>query len=140
MNDFTTTFTVDASPDEAFAAINDVRGWWTGNIEGDTRALGDVFTYRHLPEHRSVQRITESMPGKRVVWHIDDAELTFVDDRDEWIGTDVTFDISERDGRTEVRFSHLGLTPGVECYEACSNAWGFYVNGGLRKLIETASR
>ncbi|HEV7741113.1 MAG TPA: SRPBCC domain-containing protein [Pseudolysinimonas sp.] len=139
MNDFTTTFTVDASPDEAFAAINDVRGWWTGNIEGDTRALGDVFTYRHLPEHRSVQRITESAPGKRVVWHIDDAELTFVDDRDEWIGTDVTFDISERDGRTEVRFSHLGLTPGVECYEACSNAWGFYVNGGLRKLIETAS-
>ena len=135
MNDFTTTFTVDQTAARVFAAINDVRGWWDGDIEGDTEHLGDVFTYRHEPQHRSVQRITESIPGERVTWHVDDAELTFVEDRDEWIGTDIRFDISERDGRTEVRFSHLGLTPGVECYEACSTAWGYYVNTALRALI-----
>ena len=136
MNDFTTTFTVDASPEQVFDAINDVRAWWTGDIEGATSALGDVFTYTHAPQHRSVQRITESVPGERVVWHVDDAELTFVDDRDEWIGTDITFDIAPASGGTELRFSHIGLTPGVECYDACSNAWGSYINGSLRKLIE----
>jgi hypothetical protein len=27
---FSTAFTVDRSPDQVFAAINDVRSWWTG--------------------------------------------------------------------------------------------------------------
>lgn len=135
MDDFTTIFEVDASPQQVFEAITEVRAWWIGDIEGDTRDVGDVFTYRHLPQHRSVQRITESIPGERIVWHVEDAELTFIEDRTEWIGTEITFDISERDGKTEVRFSHLGLTPGIECYDACSNAWGSYVNGSLKKLI-----
>lgn len=27
------------------------------------------------------------------------------------------------------------MTPEVECYGACSNAWGGYVNSSLRNLI-----
>jgi hypothetical protein len=29
------------------------------------------------------------------------------------------------------------LVPAYECFESCSNAWGFYVNGSLRSLIST---
>jgi hypothetical protein len=45
---FSTAFTVDQTPEEAFAAINNVRGWWTGEpgIEGGTSKLGDEFCYR----------------------------------------------------------------------------------------------
>ena len=135
MTDFTTSFTVDRSPAEVFAAINDVRGWWTGDIEGPTAAVGDEFTYRYEDVHRSTQRVTELVPGRRVVWLVTDARLSFTDDPAEWTGTQVVFDIRAGDAGTEVRFQHVGLSPDVDCYESCSSAWAHYVNGSLRRHI-----
>jgi hypothetical protein len=139
MNDqnFTTAFTVDQTPEEAFAAINNVRGWWSGEIEGRTDNLDDEFTYRYKDVHLSKQKITEFIPGKKVVWLVLDGYLNFVEDKNEWKGTKITFEIAEKGGRTEVRFTHVGLVPDYECYGACSNAWGSYINGSLRSLITT---
>ena len=140
--DFTVAFTVEQTPEEAFAAINDVRGWWTGKpgIEGSTDKLGDEFTYRYEPHHYSKQKVTELIPGKRVVWLVLDSSIDFVNDKSEWKGTKVTFDIAKKGDKTEVRFTHIGLAPDIECFDACSNAWGSYVNGGLRSLIATRGR
>jgi hypothetical protein len=141
MNDqnFTTTLTVDQTPEEAFAAINNVRGWWSGDpgIEGSTDKLGDEFTYRYEPHHYSKQKITELIPGKKVVWLVLDSQLNFVDDKSEWKGTKITFEIAKKGAKTELRFTHVGLVPDYECYGACSNAWGSYIKGSLRSLITT---
>src|SRR2546428_1283834 len=67
---YSTTFIVDETPEEAFAAINNVRDWWSGNIEGSTNKLGYEWTYRYKDIHYSKQKITELIPGKRVVWHV----------------------------------------------------------------------
>ncbi len=133
----TATFTVDQTPEEAFAAINHVRGWWSGEIEGGTDKLGDEFTYRYKDVHYSKQRITELIPGKKVVWLVLDSYLKFVEDKSEWNGTNITFEIGKKGDQTEVRFTHVGLVPQVECFNACSNAWGFYITGSLRSLITT---
>ena len=34
-------------------------------------------------------------------------------------------------------FTHVGLAPDDECYEACSDAWGSYIKHSLRSLITT---
>ena len=134
---FTASFTVAQTPEEVFTSINNVRGWWSGEVHGETNKLGAEFTYRYKDMHKSTQQVTELVLGKKVVWHVTDAELTFVKDKTEWIGTDIVFEISRKEGKTELRFTHVGLVPAFECYGGCSGAWGALVEGNLRKLIET---
>jgi hypothetical protein len=128
---------VDQTPAEVFRAINNVRGWWSGEVHGDPDKLGAEFTYRVPDVHYSKQKVTELIPEKKVVWQVADADLTFVKDKGEWKGTDIVFEIAKKGDKTEVRFMHRGLVPAYECYDACSNAWGKLVNGNLRKLITT---
>jgi hypothetical protein len=139
MNDlsYSTTFLVDQSPQEVFAAVNKVRDWWSGEIAGNTDKLGDTFTYNVPDVHYSQQTISELIPGTKVVWHVSDANLTFVKDKSEWKGTDIVFEIAKKGDKTELRFTHRGLVPDFECHEACSNAWGLLVGGNLLKLIAT---
>jgi Activator of Hsp90 ATPase homolog 1-like protein len=134
---YTTTISVNRTPKEVFDAVNNVRGWWSGNIEGRTDKLGDVFTYRYEDIHYSKQKITEFVPNKKVVWHVLDSQLKFVKVKTEWNGTDVMFEITKKKngGETELRFTHIGLAPAFECYDACSDAWGGYIKDSLRSLI-----
>jgi hypothetical protein len=134
---YTTTFTVDQTPQQVFAAINNVRGWWAGDIAGSTSKLGDEFTYRFKEFHYSKHKITELIPDKKVVWLVLEASLNFVKEKTEWNGTEITFEIAKKGDKTEVRFTHAGLVPDIECYDACSDAWGGYINGSLRDLIAT---
>jgi len=132
---FTTTFTVDQTPEQAFAAIANVRGWWSENIQGDTDRLGAVFDYRYQDVHRCKLHIVEFVPGKRVAWHVVENYFSFTDDKTEWTGTKIAFDISKDGGKTKVQFTHQGLVPEYECYDACSDGWGTYINASLRDLI-----
>jgi hypothetical protein len=134
---YTTSFTVDQAPEAVFDAVNNVRAWWSGEFEGGTGKLGDVFTYRYKDIHYSKQEVTELIPGKRVAWRVLEATLSFVTDRTEWAGTTITFDIARRGGKTEVVFTHVGLKPAVECYDTCSDAWTSLIQGSLKQLIET---
>jgi Activator of Hsp90 ATPase homolog 1-like protein len=136
-HNFRATFSVDQSPEEVFNAINNVRGWWSGEVEGDTDKPGAEFTYRYQDVHRSKQKITEFIAGKKVVWHVLDSQLSFVKHKSEWTGTDIVFEISEKEDTTEVRFTHVGLVPEYECYGSCSNAWSALVGRNLRNLIMT---
>ena len=133
----TISFSVKQTPKEVFDAINNVRGWWSGEIEGSTDKLGAVFKYRYEDLHHSTQKITEFVPGKKVVWHVLDSRINFVKDKTEWKDTDIVFEITKKGDKTELRFTHVGLVPAFECYGACSDAWGFYIKESLRSLITT---
>jgi len=135
-NDFTRTITVDATPHAAYDAINDVAGWW-GRITGTTTAVGDEWVYVVPGLHYSGMRVTELVPGRRVAWLVTGSYLDFVEDKQEWNGTTVTFDIAETEAGTQVTFTHAGLEPAVECYEVCRDAWTMFITGSLKDFINT---
>jgi hypothetical protein len=131
MTDLTLSFVVDRTPADVFAAVNDVRGWWTGDITGPTDRLGAEFTYQHGEIHRSTQRVVELTPHRRVVWLVTAAHLSFAEPRDEWVGTQVVFDIQPVATGTGVRFTHVGLDLDLECFTRCSAGWRSFAGGTL---------
>jgi hypothetical protein len=135
MTDLTLSFVVDRTPADVFATIDDVRGWWTGTITGPTDQLGAEFTYEHGDIHRSTQRVVEHVPDRRIVWLVTAAHLTFATPPDEWVGTRAVFDIEPVDGGTEVRFTHVGLGPELECYDSWSAGWRYVVGGTLPERL-----
>ena len=134
---FTTAFSVDQSPEEVFAAINNVRGWWSEEIEGSTDKLGEEFTDRYKDVHTCTMRLVEVVAPTRVVWLVLDNYFNFTEEKTEWKGTKIIFEISKRGDQADIRFTHAGLVPEHECFDVCSNAWGSYIRGSLRSLITT---
>lgn len=137
VRNFTTTFSVARTRQEAFEAITNVRGWWSREVEGVTDEVGGEFDHHYREVHRCTIRVTKLEPGRKVSWLVLDNYFNFIEDQTEWKGTEVVFEISEKDGGTEVRFTHVGLVPQYECYDVCTNAWGGYIGGSLRDLINT---
>ena len=125
------------TPEKAFAAINNVRGWWSEEIEGNTDRLSAVFHYHFQDVHRCTMKITEFVANKKVVWHVLDNYFSFTKDKTEWKDTDIIFEISKMGDKTEIRFTHLGLVPEYECYGVCKDAWSNYISNSLHSLIMT---
>lgn len=134
---FTTTIKVSQSPQEVFNAVTNVRGWWSEEIVGNTAQLNDIFDYHYEDVHRCKVKLIEVIKDQKVVWLIEKNYFKFTEDETEWTGTKPTFEISEKDGKTELRFTHFGLVPEYECFEICRDAWTNYIQNSLFKLITT---
>jgi hypothetical protein len=137
--DFTTTIQVDKTPKEAFNAINIVRGWWSEEIEGSTDKLNAEFDYHYEDVHRCKMKIIEFIPNEKVVWHVLDNYFKFTEDKSEWKDTKIIFEISTKNNKTQIRFTHLGLVPEYECFDICRKAWTQYIGQSLFNLITTGN-
>lgn len=135
--DFTITLVVDQTPSEAFNAINDVRGWWSEEIEGSTGKLNDEFSYHYEDVHYCKMKIIEFIPNEKVVWLVLDNYFNFTKDKTEWTGTKISFEISKNEKKTQIRFTHLGLVPEYECFEICRGGWTNYIQTSLQSLMTT---
>lgn len=136
-NNFKTTIVVDQSPEKVFTSINNVKGWWSENVVGGTDKLNDEFIYRYQDVHICKMKIVELNPGKKVVWLVLENEFNFTNDKSEWKNNKIVFEISQKDGKTQLDFTQIGLVPEYECYGVCRDAWTSYIQGSLKDLITT---
>ena len=135
--DFTTTLLVDQSPKQVFEAVINPRGWWSEEIEGNTEMLNDEFDYHFEDIHICKMKLTEVIPYQKVVWLVLENYFKFTQDTTEWTGTTISFEITKQDDKTQLVFTHHGLTPEYECYDICNDGWTNYIQHSLASLIKT---
>ena len=135
-SDFTATLLADQTPTEVFSAINNVPGWWSTDFEGNVEKRNDLFTVR-FGEVFITSKVVELIPGKKIVWLVTDCNKPWLKNTKEWVDTKMSWEISVKDQKTQVHFTHLGLVPAIECFGVCSNAWAEYLQGSLMNLIIT---
>lgn len=146
---FTTTIQVEQTPLQVFNAVVNPGAWWSEEITGGTAQAGDIFDYHFQDIHRAKIKLTEVVPNQKVVWLVLENYFKpglfdepvkadgFENDKAEWVDTRIIFEITEKDGKTQLRFQHEGLTPDYHCYAVCENAWSHYIKDSLYGLITT---
>lgn len=135
--DFTTTILVSKTPKEVFSAVNNPRAWWSEEIKGNTDRINEDFHYHFEDIHACKIKVLELVPGRKVVWHILENDFNFTADKTEWVDTRVVFDITTEGDKTKLVFTHIGLTPDYECYDACYQGWTHYIQTSLKNYINT---
>lgn len=139
-SNFSITISGNQAPAEVFESILRFRAWWSGyyseEFSGQAENIGDVFEFKAGEgQHYSKQKLIELIPGKKIAWLVTDSRLSFLEQKDEWTGTKLIFEISPAGNNTQVKFIHEGLTPRSECYDACAPAWTQYIQNKLQSLI-----
>jgi hypothetical protein len=136
--DYKLSISAPVSASDAYDKIARVSEWWTKYVEGSARNFGDVFTVRFGENFGGTFvefKITEAVPGSKVVWHVTNCYLPWLKDKTEWNDTNVVIEVSASQSDTTVTMSHEGLTPEVECFEACEQGWNKYIGQSLKQFL-----
>ena len=132
--DYTATIEVKADSKEAFQKISKVDEWWAKTFKGKALHKGDHFKVV-FGETTVDFDIKEAIPDKKIVWHVSDCYLHWLKDKTEWTNTDVVWELFPKNGHTEIKMTHVGLTPDVECFKDCQSGWNKHIKNSLLKLI-----
>ncbi len=127
---------IRSTPEKVFKAIATIKGlanWWTEEVDGEENTGGKIrFTFRTKTgevKGQMLMEVKELNPGKNVRW-------VCTDGPDEWIGTEITYDLSFQDDQTIIIFGHRNWREAVEFTAHCSMKWAVFLLS-LRDYVET---
>jgi len=138
---YSATINVASSPEDVFACINDVSKWWAtpafnGTFEGRSVDTNDEFVVRFGDAHYSKQKLVECIQNKKVVWVVTESVLGWIkNNKTEWTGTRMIFELTTSDDQTVLKFTHEGLLPDRECYGNCAKGWDMLIKENLLKAL-----
>jgi activator of Hsp90 ATPase-like protein len=125
--------TADITAKQALEKISHVSEWWAANIEGKTENTGDVFKVIFGTTWVNF-KVTEVVPDEKVVWKVTDCFLPWLNDKTEWTGSEIIWEISPAEDGVQIHFTHT-LAPQAECFNQCEKAWTGYIKDSLFTYI-----
>jgi uncharacterized protein YndB with AHSA1/START domain len=118
---------------KALSTIEGLASWWTDEVEGEEKIGGKIaLTFRSETgdiKGKMIMEVQELNPQKNVKWRCTDGPA-------EWIGTDITFDLSQQDDQTIIIFGHRNWREAIEFMAHCSMKWAVFLLS-LREYVET---
>jgi hypothetical protein len=134
--DYQKSFTVNVTAKEAFANIVNVSDWWTSSFKGSAENLNDEFDVTFGKTTVNF-KVIESIPFKKLIWKVTDCCLDWLNNKTEWKDSEIVWNISSEKNKTKIKMTHVGLVPGIECYNDCEAGWNQYAGESLPALIAT---
>jgi hypothetical protein len=137
--DYRHSFDTLATPSEVIRKIAMVSKWWGEDVAGKADSIQDQFTIR-FGETSVEFCVTELQPERKVVWTVTGCHLEWLNNKQEWLGNQLVFEVDKTagdTGGTRVTLTHEGLTPSSECYKGCEEGWNFHFGQSLRQFLET---
>lgn len=132
MADIRHNLVIKATPDKIFDAITTKEGlesWWAKQTTAKPEVgFVNVFTFGKF---RNEMKVTQLTPNKKVEWKCTNSI-------EEWIDTNISFDLEEKDGRTILRFAHSGWRAVTDTFAGCNYDWGLFMKS-LKSLCETGT-
>jgi uncharacterized protein YndB with AHSA1/START domain len=113
---------------KALATLAGLRQWWTKDVTGNEH-MGGLLQFNFGTHVGPQMQVAELVHDEKVSWECTASEFG-------WKGHMFTFTLDENDGKTRVRFSHMGWQAQDDNYAACCFSWGRYMES-LRQLCQT---
>jgi hypothetical protein len=132
--DLTCNIQAPVSAKEAYDKIARVGEWWAKDFKGSAHNLGDTFTVRFGTTFVDF-KIAEAVPEKRIVWLVVNCYIPSLNDKTEWNGTSVAWDIATSGDTATITMTHHGIRPEVECYQMCEKGWNHHIAHSLHKFL-----
>jgi uncharacterized protein YndB with AHSA1/START domain len=120
-----------SSPKNTYRALSTregLAGWWTTDTQGSFD-VGGVIQFRFGDRGYIEMKVLELDPARRVLWRV-------VGGPPDWIGSTVSFDLTEEDDFTVIRFKHQGWKEPSDFMHHCSTKWATFLMS-LKSLVET---
>jgi uncharacterized protein YndB with AHSA1/START domain len=119
----------------AITTLEGLANWWTEDVSGDA-GVGGKIKFCFLTKTgdllgKMVMEVQDLGENKDVRWRC-------VEGPEEWVGTDITFQLSEQDGQIIVLFGHRNWREAVEATYHCSMKWATFLLS-LREYVETGT-
>ncbi|MCD8438336.1 SRPBCC domain-containing protein [Tenacibaculum dicentrarchi] len=128
---------LNATPDTVFKAITtEIDKWWTIH-SNKAVALNEKLTVRFGETTIKEMKITELSKNKNLTWKVTKAyiDIKELSKKDEWVGTEIKWEITPTKNGSKIYFEHKGLIPEFECYNACEGGWNFFIES-LKNYLE----
>ena len=123
---------VKATPEKVFNAITTEEGlkaWWAKQTTAKPETgFVNVFT---LGKSRNELKVTDLVPNRTVEW-------VCINSIEEWIGTTISFNLEEKDGKTILRFAHSAWKKATDTFAECNYHWAQFMKS-LKSLCETGT-